>query len=91
MWYVRPSPVSLLRAMALSVIHLQPLRLVLLDALMSDYTSLVDTYLSVFQEEPVDIQTGSQVVNTSKYIRNLTNFSNVLIHYPCLVLSALHE
>ncbi|MGH0142697.1 UNVERIFIED_CONTAM: hypothetical protein FKN15_076580 [Acipenser sinensis] len=62
-WYVRPSPVSLLRAMALSVIHLQPLRLVLLDALMSDYTSLVDNYLSVFQEEPVDIQTGSQ--NTS--------------------------
>ncbi|MGH0138122.1 UNVERIFIED_CONTAM: hypothetical protein FKN15_016503 [Acipenser sinensis] len=62
-WYVRPSPVSLLRAMALSVIHLQPLRLVLLDALMSDYTSLVDNYLSVFQEEPVDIQTGSQAIN----------------------------
>ncbi|XP_058848162.1 piRNA biogenesis protein EXD1-like [Acipenser ruthenus] len=62
-WYMRPSPVSLLRAMALSVIHLQPLRLVLLDALMSDYISLVDTYLSVFREEPVDIQTGSQ--NTS--------------------------
>ncbi|KAK3523633.1 hypothetical protein QTP70_005837 [Hemibagrus guttatus] len=52
-WYVRPCPAPLLRVMALSVIHLQPLRLMLLDALMSDYTSLVDSYLKTGQENPV--------------------------------------
>ncbi|TSL04206.1 piRNA biogenesis protein EXD1 [Bagarius yarrelli] len=52
-WYVRPCPPSLLKVMALSVIHLQPLRLMLLDALMSDYTSLVDSYLKAGQENPV--------------------------------------
>ncbi|KAG7466382.1 hypothetical protein MATL_G00164140 [Megalops atlanticus] len=55
-WYVRPCPASLLKVMALSVIHLQPLRLVLLDTLMSDYTSRVDSYLSQSQEEPVRMQ-----------------------------------
>ncbi|KAI5622539.1 piRNA biogenesis protein EXD1 [Silurus asotus] len=52
-WYVRPCPAPLLKVMALSVIHLQPLRLVLLDALMSDYTSLVDSYLKSGQENPI--------------------------------------
>ncbi|XP_026797150.3 piRNA biogenesis protein EXD1 [Pangasianodon hypophthalmus] len=52
-WYVRPCPAPLLKVMALSVIHLQPLRLTLLDALMSDYTSLVDSYLKTGQENPV--------------------------------------
>lgn len=52
-WYIRPCPAPLLKVMALSVIHLQPLRLMLLDALMSDYTSLVDTYLKTGQENPL--------------------------------------
>lgn len=52
-WYVRPCPAPLLKVMALSVIHLQHLRLALLDALMSDYTSLVDSYLKTGQENPV--------------------------------------
>lgn len=52
-WYVRPCPAPLLKVMALSVIHLQPLRFTLLDALMSDYTSLVDSYLKTGQENPV--------------------------------------
>ncbi|KAJ8288865.1 hypothetical protein COCON_G00015240 [Conger conger] len=55
-WYVRPCPVSLLKVMALSVIHLQPLRMVLLDALMADYTGRVDCCLSVSREEPVNTQ-----------------------------------
>lgn len=52
-WYARPCPALLLRVMAFSVIHLQPLRLSLIDALMSDYTSLVDSYLKTGQENPV--------------------------------------
>ncbi|XP_060746984.1 piRNA biogenesis protein EXD1 [Tachysurus vachellii] len=52
-WYVRPCPAPILKVMALSVIHLQPLRLMLLDILMSDYTSLVDSYLKTSQENPV--------------------------------------
>lgn len=52
-WYVRPCPAPLLKVMALSVIHLQPLRLTLLDSLMSDYTRLVDSYLKTGQENPV--------------------------------------
>ncbi|XP_058271849.1 piRNA biogenesis protein EXD1 [Hemibagrus wyckioides] len=55
-WYVRPCPAPLLRVMALSVIHLQPLRLTLLDALMSDYTSLVDSCLKTGQENPVRME-----------------------------------
>uniref|UniRef100_A0A3Q3E0W0 Exonuclease 3'-5' domain containing 1 n=1 Tax=Hippocampus comes TaxID=109280 RepID=A0A3Q3E0W0_HIPCM len=45
-WYKRPCPLPLLNVMALSVIHLQPLRMVLLDSLLMDYMALVDTYLS---------------------------------------------
>ncbi|KAM7375733.1 hypothetical protein PAMP_005512 [Pampus punctatissimus] len=45
-WYERPCPVDLLQVMSLSVIHLQPLRLALLDALMTDYMVLVDSYLN---------------------------------------------
>ncbi|XP_062325942.1 piRNA biogenesis protein EXD1 [Osmerus eperlanus] len=54
-WYVRPCPVALLKVMALGVVHLLPLRLVLLDALMADYTGLVDSYLRASQE-PVHTQ-----------------------------------
>ncbi|XP_026855215.2 piRNA biogenesis protein EXD1 [Electrophorus electricus] len=55
-WFVRPCPAPLLKIMALSVIHLQPLRLVLLDALMSDYTTMVNSYLHSGQNEPVHMQ-----------------------------------
>ncbi|XP_061651895.1 piRNA biogenesis protein EXD1 isoform X2 [Phyllopteryx taeniolatus] len=46
MWYKRPCPLPLLKVMALSVIHLQPVRLMLLDSLLTDYMALVDAYLS---------------------------------------------
>ncbi|XP_076605202.1 piRNA biogenesis protein EXD1 [Chaetodon auriga] len=45
-WQKRPCPVPLLRVMALSVTRLLPLRLVLLDALMTDYMAMVDSYLN---------------------------------------------
>ncbi|XP_076017654.1 piRNA biogenesis protein EXD1 [Genypterus blacodes] len=56
MWSKRPCPVPLLKVMALSVIHLQPLRLLLMDALMSDYMALVDSYLSSSHYKPDELQ-----------------------------------
>ncbi|KAK9959347.1 hypothetical protein ABG768_009476 [Culter alburnus] len=50
-WYIRPCPPALMSLMAASVRHLLPLRLLLLDALMSDYTVLVDAYMSSYQNQ----------------------------------------
>ncbi|XP_051724170.1 LOW QUALITY PROTEIN: piRNA biogenesis protein EXD1 [Ctenopharyngodon idella] len=50
-WYIRPCPPALMSVMAASVRHLLPLRLLLLDALMSDYTVLVDAYMSSYQNQ----------------------------------------
>uniref|UniRef100_A0A8C9S7U7 3'-5' exonuclease domain-containing protein n=1 Tax=Scleropages formosus TaxID=113540 RepID=A0A8C9S7U7_SCLFO len=55
-WHVRPCPLSLLKMMVFSVIYLQPLRLVLLDGLMSDITSLMDSYLEISLQEMVPTQ-----------------------------------
>ncbi|XP_041711107.1 piRNA biogenesis protein EXD1 isoform X1 [Coregonus clupeaformis] len=78
-WYVRPCPLSLLKVMALSVIHLQPLRLVLLDALMADYTGLVDSYLSGSREEPVHMQNvgSSSVLELPRELRALEHMRQV--------------
>ncbi|XP_057716257.1 piRNA biogenesis protein EXD1 isoform X2 [Corythoichthys intestinalis] len=45
LWYTRPCPLPILKVMVLSVIHLQPLRMVLLDSLLTDYMAIVDTFL----------------------------------------------
>lgn len=63
MWYKRPCPAPLLKVMALSVIHLQPLRLLLLDALMSDYMTLVDSYLSSSHYQPGELEHVNMVGN----------------------------
>lgn len=63
MWQRRPCPVPLLKVMALSVIHLQPLRLVLLDTLMTDYIALVDSYLNSSHYEPDELEHVSIVGN----------------------------
>lgn len=52
MWRRRPCPAPLLKVLALSVIHLLPLRLALLDSLMTDYVALVDSYLSSGHHQP---------------------------------------
>lgn len=61
MWQKRPCPVPLLKLMALSVIHLRPLRLVLLDNLMMDYMALVDSYINSSFFEPDELQHVSMV------------------------------
>uniref|UniRef100_A0A672KZB0 3'-5' exonuclease domain-containing protein n=1 Tax=Sinocyclocheilus grahami TaxID=75366 RepID=A0A672KZB0_SINGR len=56
LWYLRPSPPALMNIMSASVSHLLPLRLVLLDALMSDYTILVDAYMSSYRNQSLHIE-----------------------------------
>ncbi|XP_034530389.1 piRNA biogenesis protein EXD1 [Notolabrus celidotus] len=73
MWQKRPCPVPLLKVMALSVIHLQPLRLVLLDALMMDYMALVDSYInsSHFQPDELKHVTMESVLELPEELRQL--------------------
>ncbi|KAJ0008915.1 hypothetical protein NQD34_016330 [Periophthalmus magnuspinnatus] len=73
LWYKRPCPLPLLKVMALSVIHLQPLRLVLLDTLMADYMLLVDSYLksSHFQPDELDHLSMESVLELPKALRQL--------------------
>ncbi|KAE8289820.1 piRNA biogenesis protein EXD1 [Larimichthys crocea] len=73
MWQKRPCPVPLVKVMALSVIHLLPLRLVLLDTLMGDYMALVDSYLTSSHYEPGEIQhiTMESVSELPRQLRQL--------------------
>lgn len=73
MWCKRPCPLALLKVMALSVIHLQPLRLVLLDTLMTDYMFLVDSYLksSHFQPDELEHISMESVLELPKELRQL--------------------
>ncbi|XP_063145993.1 piRNA biogenesis protein EXD1 [Candoia aspera] len=48
-WFVRPIPPVLLKVLALETLYLLPLRLLLLDGIMSDLTTLVDKYLNAFR------------------------------------------
>lgn len=78
MWYARPCPAPLLKVMAISVIHLQPLRLVLLDLLMSDYTDLVDSYLRSAQDDPVGTENiGEAAMELPKELRELETIRNM--------------
>lgn len=70
MWYMRPCPVHVLKVMALSVIHLQPLRLVLLDTLMTDYMALVDCYLSNSHYQPDELEYVDMVRKVRQYERS---------------------
>lgn len=57
-WFVRPTPPRLLKVLALKALYLLPLRSVLMDEMMSDYTSLVDTYLNTYRDgEPNQLPT----------------------------------
>ncbi|XP_010596656.2 piRNA biogenesis protein EXD1 [Loxodonta africana] len=49
-WFTRPLSPTLLKILALEATYLLPLRLVLLDEMMSDLTTLVDGYLNSYRE-----------------------------------------
>ncbi|XP_062947361.1 piRNA biogenesis protein EXD1 isoform X1 [Cynocephalus volans] len=53
-WFTRPLLPSLLKILALEATYLLPLRLVLLDEMMSDLTTLVDGYLNTYREGSAD-------------------------------------
>ncbi|XP_054828032.1 piRNA biogenesis protein EXD1 [Eublepharis macularius] len=53
-WFMRPLPPALLDVLALETVYLLPLRMMLLDEIMSDLTTLVDGYLNAFREGSAD-------------------------------------
>ncbi|XP_051000391.1 piRNA biogenesis protein EXD1 [Acomys russatus] len=59
-WLTRPLPPSLLKILALETTYLLPLRLVLLDEVMSDLTTLVDGYLNTYREGSADRLAGAE-------------------------------
>ncbi|GLD62490.1 piRNA biogenesis protein EXD1 [Lates japonicus] len=88
-WYKRPCPVTLLKVMALSVIHLQPLRLVLLDTLLTDYMVLVDSYLNSSHYQPDELEHFSMesVLELPRELRQLPEMHQerqewATNHYP---------
>ncbi|XP_027975288.1 piRNA biogenesis protein EXD1 [Eumetopias jubatus] len=59
-WFTRPLSPSLLKILALEATYLLPLRLVLLDEMMSDLTTLVDGYLTTYREGSADRLGGTE-------------------------------
>uniref|UniRef100_A0A8C5LW50 3'-5' exonuclease domain-containing protein n=1 Tax=Leptobrachium leishanense TaxID=445787 RepID=A0A8C5LW50_9ANUR len=55
-WMSRPLPVSCLKLLALEVVHLSPLRLVMLDAMMADFTHSVERCLNSHQHRTWAVQ-----------------------------------
>ncbi|KAF1374959.1 hypothetical protein PFLUV_G00234440 [Perca fluviatilis] len=89
MWCKRPCPGPLLKVMALSVIHLQPLRLVLLDTVMTDYMALVDSYLNSSHYQPDELEHVSMesVLELPRELRQLEQMrrerqKRAVDHYP---------
>ncbi|KAM9354869.1 piRNA biogenesis protein EXD1 [Pholidichthys leucotaenia] len=88
-WYKRPCPVPFLKVMARSVIHLQSLRLVLLDSFMTDFMNLVDCYLSSSNCEPDDLRhlDMESLLELPKELRQLEEMrcerqEGAMSHYP---------
>ncbi|XP_008397579.1 piRNA biogenesis protein EXD1 isoform X4 [Poecilia reticulata] len=84
-WYKRPCPVPLLKVMALSVIHLKPLRLVLLDTLMTDYMILVDSYLKSNLDKPDGLEhvAMENVLELPKELRKLDEMRRERQEWAC--------
>ncbi|XP_076983611.1 piRNA biogenesis protein EXD1 isoform X3 [Tamandua tetradactyla] len=59
-WFKRPLSPTLLKILALEATYLLPLRLVLLDEMMSDLTTLVDGYLNTYREGSADRLGGTE-------------------------------
>lgn len=79
LWFTRPLPPVWLRTLALEVVYLPLLRLALMDKLMSDFTSLVDVYLSVYRDGHAD-DLGSTELADVEIIEGLKHFRDVMQH-----------
>ncbi|XP_067414065.1 piRNA biogenesis protein EXD1 isoform X2 [Emydura macquarii macquarii] len=78
-WFVRPPPPSLLKALALETVYLLPLRMLLLDEMMSDLTTLVDGYLNTYREGSADLlgSTETSSMELPKELRQLADFQKL--------------
>lgn len=63
-WFLRPFPASLLKALALKAMYLLLLHSSLMDNLMSDLTAVVHDYLNAYRTRSGD-HLGSTKVGTS--------------------------
>ncbi|KAL0603063.1 piRNA biogenesis protein EXD1 [Plecturocebus cupreus] len=59
-WFIRPVSPFVLKILALEAIYLLPLRLALLDEMMSDLTTLVDGYLNTYRGGSADRLGGTE-------------------------------
>nr|XP_060616629.1 piRNA biogenesis protein EXD1 [Anolis sagrei ordinatus] len=69
-WFMRPLSPALLNVLALETVYLLPLRLMLLDEIMSDLTTLVDGYLNAFRKGSADLL-GSRKISCMELPREL--------------------
>ncbi|XP_016283180.2 piRNA biogenesis protein EXD1 isoform X1 [Monodelphis domestica] len=78
-WFVRPLPPSLLKVLALETTYLLPLRLLLLDEMMSDLTTLVDAYLNTYREGSGDLLGGTEpsCMELPEELRQLMDFQRL--------------
>ncbi|XP_037358141.2 piRNA biogenesis protein EXD1 isoform X3 [Talpa occidentalis] len=75
-WFTRPLSPYLLKILALEATYLLPLRLVLLDEMMSDLTTLVDGYLNTYREGSADRLGGTEptCMDLPEELLQLTSF-----------------
>ncbi|XP_071971456.1 piRNA biogenesis protein EXD1 isoform X2 [Engystomops pustulosus] len=59
-WSDRPLPAAVLKLLSLEVMHLLALRLAMLDAMLADYTLLVDGYLNAHRQGTPDLFLSSE-------------------------------
>ncbi|XP_074145422.1 piRNA biogenesis protein EXD1 isoform X1 [Sminthopsis crassicaudata] len=78
-WFMRPLPPSLLKVLALETMYLLPLRLLLLDEMMSDLTTLVDAYLNTYREGSGDLLGGTEpsCMELPEELRQLMDFQRL--------------
>ncbi|XP_063803422.1 piRNA biogenesis protein EXD1 [Pseudophryne corroboree] len=60
-WLDRPMPTHLLKVLALEVMHLLALRLAMLDAMLADFTLLVDGYLNTYCQGTADALGSTEI------------------------------
>ncbi|XP_012584027.1 PREDICTED: exonuclease 3'-5' domain-containing protein 1 isoform X2 [Condylura cristata] len=75
-WFTRPLSPYLLKILALEATYLLPLRLILLDEMMSDLTTLVDGYLNTYREGSADRLGGTEpaCMDLPEELLQITNF-----------------
>ncbi|XP_069812902.1 piRNA biogenesis protein EXD1-like [Dendropsophus ebraccatus] len=74
-WCDRPLPTTALKLLALEVKHLLVLRSVMLDAMLADYTMLVDGYFNGYRQGNVDVFSSTETTANSQLPKELQHLS----------------